>query len=153
MMMESTAQNSTLVAHETKVATQGRMRTIGYWVSTGLVAFMLLPAGVMQVAQTPEQAEGFAKLGYPVYFMVMLGVWKLLGGITLLIPRFPRVKEWAYAGIFIDFSSAVVSDAVRGDSVSHVMAPLFCAAILACSWALRPQSRVLGALRPSSPQS
>jgi len=106
----------------------------------------MLP-GVMQVMRLPEQAEGFAKLGYPLYFMVMLGVWKLLGGIAVLVPRYPRVKEWAYAGIFFDYTSAAVSNACRSDSVGHVVAPLVCAAILVCSWALRPESRVLGTIR------
>jgi hypothetical protein len=121
-----------------------KAKTIGYWVSTVLVALMLVPAGIGQV--TLQNADGFIRLGYPVYFMVLLGVWKLLGGIVLLVPRLPRVKEWAYAGVFIDFSSAAVSDAVRGDSVAHVIAPLVCAAILFASWALRPESRTLGTL-------
>ncbi|MGD0678544.1 MAG: DoxX family protein [Polyangiaceae bacterium] len=117
---------------------------MGYWVSTGLVAMMLLPAGVGQV--TLQNAQGFVRLGYPVYFMVLLGVWKLVGGVVLLVPRLPRVKEWAYAGVFIDFSSAAISDAVRGGSVGHVIAPIVCTAILFVSWALRPESRTLGTL-------
>ena len=108
---------------------------------------MLLPAGIGQM--TLQNAEGFTRLGYPIYFMVLLGVWKLLGGIVLLVPRLPRVKEWAYAGVFIDFSSAAVSDAVRGGSVGHVIAPLACAAILFASWARRPESRTLGTLLPA----
>jgi hypothetical protein len=108
---------------------------------------MLLPAGVGQV--TLQNAQGFVRLGYPVYFMVLLGVWKLVGGVVLLVPRLPRVKEWAYAGVFIDFSSAAISDAVRGGSVGHVIAPIVCTAILFVSWALRPESRTLGTLFPS----
>ena len=148
--MESTLQKPSVAANtsEAKSAPAAKGKAIGYWVSTGLIAFTMLPAGVMQLMQNPQQVEGFAKLGYPAYFMVMLGVWKLLGGIAVLVPGFPRVKEWAYAGIFIDFTSAAVSNACRGDSVGHVVAPLVCAAILVCSWALRPPSRVLGELRP-----
>jgi uncharacterized membrane protein YphA (DoxX/SURF4 family) len=126
-------------------------RVIGYWVATGLIAFAMLSGGAMQVARVPENVAGFARLGYPTYFMVMLGVWKLLGGIALLAPRFPRIKEWAYAGIFIDLSSAVVSVAATSDSIFHVIAPLICIAILATSWALRPASRVLGELFPAPP--
>jgi DoxX-like family len=133
---------------EARTNPETKGKRIGYWASTGLVAFTML-AGVTQVMQNPQQAEGFAKLGYPLYFMVMLGVWKLLGGIAILVPRFPRLKEWAYAGIFIDYSSAAVSNACRGSSVGHVLAPLVCAAILVCSWALRPPSRVLGEIRPT----
>jgi uncharacterized membrane protein YphA (DoxX/SURF4 family) len=124
-----------------------KAKKVGYWVSTVLVALMLLPAGVGQV--TLQNTEGFVRLGYPVYFMVLLGVWKLLGGVVLLVPRLPRVKEWAYAGVFIDFSSAAISDAVRGGSVGHVIAPIVCATILFASWALRPASRTLGTLFPA----
>src|SRR5580700_12095435 len=73
---------------EARTNAETKGKRIGYWASTGLVAFTML-AGVTQVMQNPQQAEGFAKLGYPLY-MVMLGVWKLLGGIAILVPRFPR---------------------------------------------------------------
>jgi hypothetical protein len=124
-------------------------KAIGYWICTGLIAFAMLSGGALQVARMKENVEGFAHLGYPVYFMVMLGVWKLLGGVAILVPKFPRVKEWAYAGIFIDLSSAVVSNASMSDSVGHVVAPLVCIGILAGSWALRPASRTLGELFPA----
>jgi uncharacterized membrane protein YphA (DoxX/SURF4 family) len=120
-----------------------KARRIGYWASTSVVALLLLSGGVAQVTRQPQNVEGFAQLGYPVYFMVMLGVWKILGGIALLIPRFPLVKEWAYAGIFIDLSSAAVSCAATGGAVWHVVAPLVCIGILFASWALRPESRTL----------
>jgi uncharacterized membrane protein YphA (DoxX/SURF4 family) len=123
-------------------------KKIGYWVSTAIVAFLLLSGGIMQV--TLKNAEGFRQLGFPIYFMVLLGVWKLLGGIALLVPRFPRVKEWAYAGIFIDFSGAAVTAAATGSGVGHVIAPLVCAGILFASWALRPESRTLGTLFPKA---
>jgi len=128
--------------------TDTKAKKIGYWVSTALVALILLPGGVFQVTRQPQNVEGFTQLGYPVYFMVLLGVWKLLGGVALLAPRFPRVKEWAYAGAFIDFSSASVSCAATGGSIGHVIAPLVCIGILFASWVLRPESRTLGALFP-----
>jgi uncharacterized membrane protein YphA (DoxX/SURF4 family) len=124
-------------------------RKIGYWVATSLVAFMMIPGGILQVMRNPENVEGFTRLGYPVYFMVMLGVWKLLGGVAVLVPRFPRLKEWAYAGIFFDLSSATVTNAVRDGSVGHILAPIVGIAILAASWALRPESRTLGTLFPA----
>lgn len=123
-------------------------KKIGYWTATGIVALLLLSGGVAQVTLQPQNVEGFTRHGYPIYFMVLLGVWKLLGGIALLVPRFPRVKEWAYAGIFIDFSSAVVTHAVYGDGVGHILAPIVCIGILFASWALRPESRTLGTLFP-----
>ena len=87
-----------------------KARKVGYWISTVIVALLILSGGVAQV--TLQNAEGFKQLGYPVHFMVLLGIWKLLGGVALLVPRFPRVKEWAYAGIFIDFSGAAVPKVV-----------------------------------------
>ena len=95
-------------------------KKIAYWSSTVIVALLMMSGGVGQV--TLQNAEGFTRLGYPVFFMVLLGVWKLLGGVALLVPRFPRVKEWAYAGIFFDLSGAV---------------------------ALRPESRTLGTMFPA----
>jgi uncharacterized membrane protein YphA (DoxX/SURF4 family) len=129
--------------------TDTKAKKIGYWISTVMVALILLPGGVLQVTRQPQNVEGFTALGYPVYFMVLLGVWKLLGGVALLVPRFPRVKEWAYAGALIDFSAASVSCAATGGSAGHVIAPLVCIAILFASWALRPESRTLGNLFPA----
>jgi len=126
-----------------------KAKKIGYWVSTVFVALILLSGGVMQVTVQPQNAEGFARLGYPVYFMVLLGVWKLLGGVALLVPRFPRLKEWAYAGIFIDFSSASITAAVMSGGAGHIIAPLVCIVMLLASWALRPESRILGTLLPA----
>ena len=107
---------------------------------------MLLSGGVMQATRQPQNVEGFAKLGYPVHFMVLLGLWKLLGGVALLAPRFPRLKEWAYAGIFIDFTGAAAATAANGAAAFHVVAPLVLTVLLAVSWWLRPESRVLGTL-------
>jgi uncharacterized membrane protein YphA (DoxX/SURF4 family) len=124
-----------------------KAKKIGYWVSTVVVALLLLSGGVGQV--TLLNAEGFTRLGFPIYFMVLLGVWKLLGGVALLVPRFPRVKEWAYAGIFIDFSGAAVTAAATGSGAGHVIAPIVCIGILFASWALRPESLTLGTLFPA----
>jgi hypothetical protein len=88
------------------------------------------------------------RLGYPVYFARILGVWEVLAGIALLVPRFARLKEWAYAGIFFNMTGAAASRAVRGDDVSHIVAPLAFAGLTIASWALRPQSRTLGVLSP-----
>jgi uncharacterized membrane protein YphA (DoxX/SURF4 family) len=122
-------------------------KKIAYWSSTVIVALLMMSGGVGQV--TLQNAEGFTRLGYPVFFMVLLGVWKLLGGVALLVPRFPRVKEWAYAGIFFDLSGAVVTNAAVGEGAGHIIAPLVCTALLFASWALRPESRTLGTMFPA----
>lgn len=122
-----------------------KAKTIGYWTTTAIIAFVLLSGGAAELAHRPETVEGMTHLGYPLYFTLILGVWKVLGGIALLAPRFPRLKEWAYAGAFFDLTGAVASHAARGDDAAHLIWPLVFAALTLASWALRPQSRVLGA--------
>jgi hypothetical protein len=72
-----------------------------------------------------------------------LGVWKLLGAIVVVIPRFPRLKEWAYAGFFFNLTSAAATRAFAGDSAGDIIAPLVFLALVVASWALRPASRKL----------
>jgi hypothetical protein len=120
-----------------------KTNVVGYWVCTVLVVFFMLPGGVVQVLRLPQNVEGFAKLGFPVYFMVFLGVWKILGSLALVWPKFPLLKEWAYAGIFFDLTGAVVANAVVDKVWWHVAAPLVIAGVLYGSWALRPPSRRL----------
>jgi hypothetical protein len=81
-------------------------------------------------------------LGYPAYFLTILGVWKVLSAPALLAPRLPRLKEWAYAGIFFDLTGAAASHAFSGESPGKIAAPLVLLLIAAASWALRPPSRV-----------
>jgi len=82
-------------------------------------------------------------LGYPLYFLKMLGVWKLGAAVVLLAPALPRLKEWAYAGILINLVGASVTHAVRHDPVNNIVTPLVILAIALTSWALRPASRKL----------
>lgn len=120
-----------------------KARTIGYWVSTGLLAFAFAAGGVGDLSGAPQVLEGMTHLGYPAYFATILGVWKVLGAVALLAPRFPRLKEWAYAGIFFDLTGAAYSHAVSGDPAGKVITPLVLVAVAAASWALRPESRKL----------
>jgi len=117
-----------------------KAKAIGYWVCTVLLVFFMLPGGIFQVLRAPQSVAGFAKLGYPVYFVVLLGVWKILGSLAIVWPGFPLLKEWAYAGIFFDLTGAAVTNAATG-AWWHVAAPLVIIAILYGSWALRPASR------------
>jgi len=81
---------------------------------------------------------GLTHLGYPAYFPLILGTWKLLGVLALLAPRFPRLKEWAYAGIMFDLTSAALSHAASGDGAADIVVPLVFAVLTAASWMLRP---------------
>lgn len=137
-----------------------KTKVISYWVTTIFTALELLAGGVTDlihgrtalVAGEPV-AEVLAHLGYPVYFLTILGVWKLLGAITLLAPRFPRLKEWAYAGSFFVYAGAVASGMVHGldDPSTFIWPPLIFAALTLASWVLRPQSRTLGVLFSEKP--
>ena len=129
-------------------------RTLAYWATTAVVVFVLLTGGYADVTNRPETTAGVVAIGYPVYFVTLLGVWKLLGTAALLVPRFPRLKEWAYAGAFFNFSGAVVSHAVSGSGPQHLIWPGMFALCVLASWALRPGSRTLGtlSLRPRLPR-
>jgi hypothetical protein len=116
---------------------------------TILVAFPM-SGGVTQIWRYWENPHGVvSELGYPMYFFGILGVWKTLGAIAILVPRFPRLKEWAYAGIFFDLTGAAASCAAVGGYGAygfHVIAPLLIAGFAVASWALRPESRKIGVL-------
>src|SRR5262252_2083582 len=122
-----------------------RYRVIGYWVTTALVVFELALGGVWDVLRVPQVRGLIERLGYPQYFLVILGIWKLLGAVALVIPRFPRLKEWAYAGVFFDLTGAVASLWASGLMDAGTMAyPLLMTGVAVASWALRPPSRRLG---------
>jgi uncharacterized membrane protein YphA (DoxX/SURF4 family) len=126
-----------------------KTKSIAYWITTILVAGSIGSGGMAQVAHLQQNVDGFTRiLGYPAYFVTVLGVWKVLGAIAILVPRFPRLKEWAYAGIFFDLTGAAASWAAVGGpgEAFHIVAPLVIAGFCVASWALRPQSRILGVL-------
>jgi uncharacterized membrane protein YphA (DoxX/SURF4 family) len=129
-------------------------KNIVYWTTTVLIAFFIGGGGLAQVAHVKGTVDGFVHiLGYPAYFVTILGVWKVLGPIAILVPRFPRLKEWAYAGIFFDLTGAAASSAAVGGYGAyafHVLVPLFLAALTVASWALRPPSRIIGTLTPAT---
>jgi hypothetical protein len=119
-------------------------RTIGYWAATGFVAMELVAGGVLELCHS-NVAFGIVTtinhLGYPIYVLNILGVWKLLGAIALLMPGLPILKEWAYAGVTFNMTGAIVSHLCSGDGVKKILPPLMVLAVTAVSWALRPASR------------
>ena len=123
-----------------------RAKSIAYWSTTALLVFGVLSGGIAELARRPENVEGMTHLGYPLYFVTIIGIWKVLGSVAVLAPRFPRLKEWAYAGIFFNMTGAAASHAASGDAAWHVVVTLAFAALTVASWALRPQSRRLGAV-------
>ncbi len=127
------------------------MKSAAYWTATALIALETLAGGVVDlvhgpaaIVTGPSTLSAVTSLGYPVYFLTILGVAKLLGGATLLGPGLPRLKEWAYAGIVFELIGASASLLARGYGVGDVATPLLLAAVAMASWALRPPGRTLG---------
>jgi hypothetical protein len=128
-----------------------KAKAIGYWVTTVLTALLIGSGGIMQILQTHDAVLGIVKLGYPLYFVVLLGIWKTLGAAAILAPRLPRLKEWAYAGIVFELTGAAVSHAASGSSAGNVVGPLLFTLLALASWALRPESRTVGKLLSAKP--
>jgi uncharacterized membrane protein YphA (DoxX/SURF4 family) len=120
-----------------------RVKRITYWTATifGPASFVI--GGVLNLSRSEQVVATLAHLGYPEYFATILGAWKLLGAIVIVVPGLPRLKEWAYAGFFFDLTAAAISRAAVGDSAGDIGAPLFFLGLVLASWALRPASRKL----------
>lgn len=114
---------------------------IAYWATTIVLASECLAGGVMGALQRQPFLGTATHLGYPAYFMTILGVWYVLAGLVLLAPRLPRLKEWAYAGLIFNYTGAAVSHIWVGDDAKALVGPLIFVGLTAASWALRPQTR------------
>src|SRR6187549_1312586 len=95
-----------------------------YWIATAWLSLGMLSTGIVQLLKMKDEADMFTRLGYPLYLLTILATWKFLGIIAVLIPKFPILKEWAYAGFFFAMSGALVSHIVMGDSVKEIFPPI-----------------------------
>jgi uncharacterized membrane protein YphA (DoxX/SURF4 family) len=120
-----------------------KLKSISYWVITAIVAFCIGSGGAAELARLPGTVEGLVRLGYPAYFVTIIGFWKVLGAIAILVPGFPRLKEWAYAGIFFNMTGAAATALFTHSAAWHVIVDLVLTAFTVASWALRPPSRRL----------
>ena len=120
-----------------------KLRSINYWVVTAMVAFFIGSGGAAELMRVPGNIEGLVRLGYPEYFATIIGFWKVLGAIAILVPGFPRLKEWAYAGIFFNMTGAAATGVFTHSAAWHVIVDLVLASLTVASWALRPASRRL----------
>ena len=114
-----------------------------YWIATALLSFGMLGSGISQLLHVKEMDEIITHVGYPLYFMYIIGTWKVLGVIAILIPKFPLLKEWAYAGFFFLMTGALFSHLAIGDGGSAIFGPLFQTIFVVLSWYFRPASRRL----------
>lgn len=123
-----------------------RRNKIIYWIATIWLALGMLSTGVVQVLKMKEEVAMMTHLGYPSYFLTILGVWKILGVIVLLIPKFPILKEWVYAGFFFAMSGAVFSHLFRGDEAKDYFGPVLLLVLTMISWYFRPAGRTMSSL-------
>src|SRR5262249_16145467 len=119
-----------------------------YWISTIWLALGMLSTGTLQLfkvkaegAVAPPGVDGITHLGYPIYLLTILGIWKILGVVALLIPKFPLLKEWAYAGFFFAMSGAAFSHIATGDPIKEIFPSLLLLILTVVSWYFRPADR------------
>ena len=112
-----------------------------YWVATLWLSLGMVSTGIVQLMKMKEEADMFTRLGYPAYLLTLLGVWKLLGVVAVLIPKFALLKEWAYAGFFFAMSGAVVSHMAVGDNAKEFFGPSLLIVLTIVSWYYRPADR------------
>lgn len=112
-----------------------------YWAATVLMSAGMLGSGIAQVMRAKEMVDILTHLGYPVYLMSIIGVWKILGVIVILLPGFKLVKEWAYAGLFFTMTGALISHLFMGDGGKAILGPLMQSVFIILSWYFRPANR------------
>jgi hypothetical protein len=117
-----------------------------YWIATIWLSLGMLVPGIVQLIKMKEEVDMMKHLGYPIYFLTILGVWKILGVVAVLIPSGSRVflnllKEWAYAGFFFAMSGAVFSHLACGDGAKDFFGPVLLIILTVVSWYFRPADR------------
>lgn len=114
-----------------------------YWVATIWLSLGMISTGIVQLIQMEEEVQKMNTLGYPSYFLTIIGVWKILGVIAVLVPKFPLVKEWAYAGFFFLMSGAIFTHLAVADEAVEYFGPALLLVLTVVSWYFRPADRKL----------
>ncbi len=125
------------------------MRAVAYWIFTLLVVFENTAGFLWTLLHIEYLRVMLAHLGYPQYFMNIMGTWQLAAAAALIAPGFPLVKEWAYAGLLFNYSSAMISHMSVGDGPGLWIPALIFAVFSVCSWLLRPPNRRLPSRAPA----
>ena len=115
--------------------------SVAYWIVTILLTTECIAGGFMGALRMEPFIGVATHLGYPAYFMSIIGVWYVCAGLALLWPRFPRLKEWAYAGLVFNYTGAAASHFAVGDNAGSLVAPIIFTCLAIASWALRPAGR------------
>lgn len=112
-----------------------------YWIATVFLSIGMTAGGVQQLLQIGGYNKIVTSLGYPLYLLSIIGAWKLLGVIAILIPKFPLLKEWAYAGFVFVLSGAIISHLAVGQSIADCIPALVLLLATIASWHFRPANR------------
>lgn len=140
--MQARMKNPALIIPQAHIMTK-RNKVI-YWIATVWLALGMVSTGAVQLFQAKEGQGGadmVTHLGYPAYLLTILGIWKLLGVVAVLIPKSPLLKEWAYAGFFFVMSGAISSHIAVGDPMKEIFPSLLLLILTLVSWYLRPPDR------------
>lgn len=118
-----------------------------YWLATALMSVGMLGSGLAQILQAKDMIAITTPLGYPSYFLYIIGTWKTLAVIAILVPGFKLVKEWAYAGLFFVMTGALISHLAMGDNnIQAIIGPLMQTIFIILSWYFRPADRKISEL-------
>lgn len=124
-----------------------------YWVATIWLALGMLSSGSVQLFKVKDEIDFIIQMGYPEYFLVLLGFWKILGVIAVLVPRLPLLKEWAYAGFFFAMSGAIFSHVALGNSLNEIAPPVLLLVLTVLSWYFRPAERKIITVKTQKKES
>jgi hypothetical protein len=118
-----------------------RTSKIVYWIATLWLALGMTSTAIVQLIRQQESVDAVTRLGYPAYLLTILGIWKLLGVVAVLIPRTPLLKEWAYAGFFFAMSGAAISHIASSDPFGEIFPSVLLLILTIVSWYFRPAER------------
>lgn len=120
-----------------------KSNNIAYWAVTGFLSFGMLLGGSGQLYRASFNVDGIVHLGFPVYLLTIIGLWKILAVVAILIPKYLLLKEWAYSGLFFLLSGGVASHFASGDGILEALPVFMFMCLTVISWYLRPADRRL----------
>ncbi|HEY1031418.1 MAG TPA: DoxX family protein [Flavipsychrobacter sp.] len=125
-----------------------KINKIVYWIATIWLSLGMVSTGIVQLMKMKEETAFILQLGYPEYFLTIIGAWKLLGVVAILLPGFLLVKEWAYAGFFFMMSGAAFSHIAMHSGIAEIAPALLLLVLTVVSWYFRPVNRKLVLAHP-----
>jgi DoxX-like protein len=114
-----------------------KSKKITFLITTTVIAIAYFVTGLGNILPFTHIAQNMAHLGYPIYFLKIIGTWKILAAIVVVLPNIPRIKEWAYAGMILDLTGASFSRFAVGDALPQIIIPLGIATLVTVNYLLR----------------